>query len=319
MARTKIDQLDLVRNTPLFAAIPTFFQDRGKTPQPHPTLLDIDSFREQLNRMLANGVAPLIIGTTGESPTTSTLAGEEGILTIVAKTRMEGHPTIPLVVGTGSNNTYEAVKYTQAAFSHGVNGALSVVPYYNKPSQEGLSQHFGCVAEAAEGNPVIVYNIPGRTGGNGILPKTIQELADKYPNIAGVKECNPAQMTPDVIRSYPDGFKVWSGNDDTLVNNMEDGACGGISVWANADPECVKEVMRLVSEQEIEKARALAATRERFISLLFGEGNPTGIKAALKLQGIGNGQCRLPMVEASERLYEELTDEMRKLHITSID
>jgi 4-hydroxy-tetrahydrodipicolinate synthase len=274
--------------------------------------MDVISISKQIKLLLLYRVSPLVIGTTGESPTLD--HKEEIELIQVARSAIgEQKGALPLVVGAGSNDTDDACKYTEDAVTWGADAILSVFPYYNKPSEAGQLDHFGLIAEAAAGKPVIIYNIPGRTGGKGIAPHTLVELASEHPNIVGVKECNCEHMTPEVIGSYPEGFTVWTGEDGQIVEHMMAGAIGVVSVLANADPAGTHEIVKLCAAGKFYEAGIVLETRKKLISLLFAEGNPNGIKGACHLLGIGNNEARLPMKGASKKLLASLRTEMTEL------
>lgn len=311
-----MERADFIRAQRLYTALPTPFQKRTeKQPHPKKTPVDIDTYRCLVARQFDEGNSVLGSGTTGESPTTT--PEEEALLRIIMHDEKRNHRNkdIAVISGVGSNDTEHAVHFMEAAVRDKVDGALSVNPYYNKPNQTGLYLHHAAIAEAAQGTPLIVYNIPGRTCSN-ITPETLMNLHRTWPNIVGVKECNPAQMTPEVIHQYPDTFRVWTGEDGVIVPNMQAGAYGAISVMANADPAGTREIIELAARQEYVKAQAMLDARSNFIRLLFdGErgGNPAGIKKVLELQGFGNGQTRLPVVSASPDLENDLKNEIEHL------
>jgi 4-hydroxy-tetrahydrodipicolinate synthase len=309
------DRCDRVRKQRGVAAIPSFHLNRGNLPQPKKTGLDFDSISQQIVSVIRHGIAPLVIGTTGESPTLRH-SEEKDLIDVARETvGLYTNPDIPLIVGAGSNDTEEACEYTSDAVKYGADAILSVFPYYNKPSEDGQLDHFGLVAEAAEGKPVIIYNIPGRTGGRGIAPKTLIQLANEYPNIVGVKECNGEQLRSSVISAYPEGFKVWTGEDGQIVDHMRAGALGAISVLANVDPEGVKRIIDLCAEGNFDEANIVHGTRSKLIELLFREGNPNGVKGACHLLDIGNNEARLPIKGASINLLQELEAEMLNLKL----
>ena len=311
-----MERADFIHAQRLYTALPTPFEERTEeSPQPQKTHPDIDTYRQFVARQFDEKNSVLTSGTTGESPTTT--PEEEALLRMIALEEKRNHRNtdIAVISGIGSNDTAHAVEFTEAAVRAKVDGALSVNPYYNKPNQTGLYLHHAAVAEAGKGMPLIIYNIPGRTCSN-IEPETLMRLHEQYPNVVGVKECNPAQMTPEVIRNYPDTFRVWTGEDGVIVPNMQAGANGAVSVLANADPKGTREIVELCARQEYEKAQAMLDERAQFIKLLFDGvrgGNPASIKAFLKRQGFGNGEVRLPVVPATSELEDELYDEGKKL------
>lgn len=266
--------------------------------------VDTDGLRRLLDRQLQAKVDFLVVlGTTGEA---ATMTPREQAL--VRKTIVEHTGRrVPLVLGLGGNCTQEVVErigLLREELLHDYRAILSVCPYYNKPQQEGLFRHFAAIAEASP-IPVILYNVPGRTGVN-MLPETVLRLAAAYPHkIIGVKEAsgNMEQIKQIIRGARGSEFVVLSGDDGLTAPLMQYGAHGLISVLSNALPE---ETMRLVHQPTMEQQDAL----EPLIKALFAEGNPTGIKALLSLQDKQmSDQVRLPLVAASA----ELKNNLRKL------
>ena len=266
--------------------------------------VDKDGLRRLLDRQLQAKVDFLVVlGTTGEA---ATMTPREQAL--VRKTIVEHTGRrVPLVLGLGGNCTQEVVErigLLREELLHDYRAILSVCPYYNKPQQEGLFRHFAAIAEASP-IPVILYNVPGRTGVN-MLPETVLRLAAAYPHkIIGVKEAsgNMEQIKQIIRGARGSEFVVLSGDDGLTAPLMQYGAHGLISVLSNALPE---ETMRLVHQPTLEQQEAL----EPMIKALFAEGNPTGIKALLSLQDKQmSDQVRLPLVAASA----ELKNNLRKL------
>ena len=311
-----MERADFIRSQRRYTALPTPFQDG---PENVETALDIDTYRQLVAIQFDVGNSVLGSGTTGESPTTSPV--EEALMRAIMMEEKRNHRNsdIAVIGGVGSNHTRHAIEFMRAAARDKIDGALSVNPYYNKPPQEGLFMHHSLIAAAAPDMPLIIYNIPGRTGVN-IEPETLIRLAEACPNVVGVKECNVAQMTPEVIGQYPDDFKVWTGEDGGIVKVMEGGEYkgrrvgvhGAVSVLANADPEGTRQIVDLAARQEYERAQAMLDQRERFIGLLFDlkrGGSPAAIKAFMKRKGYGNGRVRLPLVPAEPELEDELAEE----------
>ncbi len=266
--------------------------------------VDVDALRRLLDRQLQAKVDFLVVlGTTGEA---ATMTPREQAL--VRKTIVEHTGRrVPLVLGLGGNCTQEVVErigLLREELLHDYRAILSVCPYYNKPQQEGLFRHFAAIAEASP-IPVILYNVPGRTGVN-MLPETVLRLAAAYPHkIIGVKEAsgNMEQIKQIIRGARGSEFVVLSGDDGLTAPLMQYGAHGLISVLSNALPE---ETMRLVHQPTLEQQESL----EPLIKALFAEGNPTGIKALLSLQDKQmSDQVRLPLVAASA----ELKNNLRKL------
>lgn len=311
----------------LFAAVPTFFDSRDEFPLKEAwedTPMDEKTIREHINRIVMHGISPLIIGTTGESPTLT--HDDEKRLIEIARDEIDNNTDdsrVPLLVGAGSNCTREAVKYTQSAVDGGADGLLHVFPYYNKPNERGQELHYSSVLKAAGPASVVAYNIPGRTGGKGISYHTVIRLANHFPNFDGVKECNAEQMQKPVTAAYSERvkgspFRVWTGEDPNIVENMQNGVFGAISVLANVDPAGTREMIELCATGNFELAAIMHDRRKRLIELLFKEGNPIGVKGALYLQHVGNNEARLPIVGASSALLDELHTEMEDLDLLDV-
>lgn len=269
--------------------------------------IDFDALRSILNKQLEAGVDFLVVlGTTGEAATMTPREQQRVRQTIVSHCSQR----IPLVLGLGGNCTQELVErigLLSDELKRDYAAILSVCPYYNKPSQEGLYQHFAAVATASP-VPVILYNVPSRTGVN-ILPDTVCRLAADYPHrIIGIKEAsgNLDQIHTLLRRTRGSSFSVFSGDDGLAAPLMLDGANGLISVLSNALP---KQTMQLVHQPALEQQERL----NPLINALFEEGNPTGIKALLAQQGLCSDKVRLPLVSATDQLKLHLSDISAKL------
>ena len=243
----------------------------------------------------------LVLGTTGETPTLT--SDERKALIRFVRDRVAGR--VHLMVGVGGNCTRDVVATLRTWDLSGYDVILSVNPYYNKPNQEGLYQHFKAIAEASP-LPVMLYNIPGRTGVN-MTPETIARLATDCKNIIGVKEAsgNLAQME-QVEALTPSDFLLISGDDGLTVEVIKRGGVGVISVLANAYPAETAEVVNLALNGDIEEAEQKLKALDAIISALFEEGNPVGIKTALHLKGVCTNTMRLPLVSGSEALQEKM-------------
>ncbi len=281
-----------MRITGLGTALVTPFTETGK--------VDEAALRRILDKQIAAKVDFLVVlGTTGEAATMT--PREQAFVRKLIVEHVAGR--VPLVLGVGGNCTQEVVErlgLLREELKRDYAAILSVCPYYNKPQQEGLYRHFAAIAEASA-VPVILYNVPGRTGVN-MLPETVLRLAAAYPHqIIGVKEASGKQEQIETIIRGARGseFVVLSGDDGLTVPLMMAGAHGLISVLSNALPE---DTMRLVHQPTMAGQEAL----DGLIRALFAEGNPTGIKALLEIQGVANGNVRLPLVEASEGLKSDL-------------
>ena len=243
----------------------------------------------------------VVLGTTGETPTLST--DERKALIRFVRDRVGGHAG--LVVGVGGNCTRDVVATLKSWDLSGYDAILSVNPYYNKPNQEGLYQHFKAVSEASP-IPVILYNIPGRTGVN-MLPETIARLAQECDNIIGVKEASGNLEQMERVRALTsEDFLLISGDDGLTVEVIKRGGAGVISVLANLYPAETSEIVRRALSGDIEGATALIERAEGVINALFEEGNPVGVKCALALKGVCRDTMRLPLVAGSESLAEKM-------------
>ena len=276
----------------LGTALVTPFTETGK--------VDEAALHRLLDRQLAAKVDFLVVlGTTGEAATMT--PREQAFVRKTIVEHVAGR--VPLVLGVGGNCTQEVVErlgLLSTELKRDYAAILSVCPYYNKPQQEGLYRHFAAIAEASA-VPVILYNVPGRTGVN-MLPETVFRLAASYPNkIIGVKEASGKQEQIETIIRGTRGseFVVLSGDDGLAAPLMLNGAQGLISVLSNALPE---DTMRLVHQPTLEQQAAL----DELIKALFAEGNPTGIKGLLSIQGVTSDHVRLPLVAASAGLKSDL-------------
>ena len=264
--------------------------------------VDFAAVAKIVDNLIAGGVDYiLVLGTTGETPTLTT--DERKALIRFVRDRVAGR--VKLMVGVGGNCTRDVVTTLKKWDLSGYDAILSVNPYYNKPNQEGLYQHFKAIAEASP-LPVMLYNIPGRTGVN-MAPETIARLANDCPNIIGVKEAsgNLEQMA-QVKALAPSDFLLISGDDSLTVEVIKLGGVGVISVLANAYPAQTKEVVSLALEGNIENAEAKLQALDGIIASLFEEGNPVGIKSLLQLKGVCSNTMRLPLVSGSEALQSKM-------------
>lgn len=243
----------------------------------------------------------LVLGTTGETPTLTT--DERKALIRFVRERVAGR--VQLMVGVGGNCTRDVVATLRTWDLSGYDAILSVNPYYNKPNQEGLYQHFKAIAEASP-LPIMLYNIPGRTGVN-MTPETIARLAKDFPNIIGVKEASGNLEQMERVKALtPSDFLLISGDDGLTVEVIKRGGVGVISVLANAYPAETKEIVTLALLNKIEEAEQKIQALDGIISALFEEGNPVGIKTALHLKGVCSNTMRLPLVSGSESLQAKM-------------
>lgn len=259
--------------------------------------------------LVAHGSDTLVVcGTTGESPTLSW--DEEYQLFSVVKQTVAGNAKV--VAGTGSNSTEEAIAATQKAEKLGLDGSLQVVPYYNKPPQEGLYRHFKAIAEATPDLPMILYNIPGRTGQN-LAPETIGRLAE-VPSIVGVKEASGSlDQVSQVRRSTPPGFGIYSGDDSLTLPMMAVGGQGVISVASHLVGDSLQQMIQAFEQGQVQVALQIHLKLLPLFKALFITTNPIPVKAALRLQGWQVGSLRLPLYDDSSVVEPQLKAAMDDL------
>ena len=268
------------------SAVPTPFDENG---------VNISEFRKFLQFQIDNNVDALIVcGTTGES---STMTRDEKIIAINCALEV-ANEKIPVIVGTGSNNTREAIEMSKIAERLGVDGILVVTPYYNKTTQRGLIAHYKSIAESVS-LPIILYNVPSRTGVN-IEPKTCFELS-KVDNIVAIKEAsgNISQVA-QISNLCGDNLYIYSGNDDQIVPICSLGGIGVISVLSNIKPKFVHDMVYDFLDGNIDKARKMQLNILPLINSLFSDVNPIHVKYALNELGFNFGVPRLPLVEFSD-------------------
>ncbi len=257
--------------------------------------IDIDAFERLIETQIAGGVSGVVpVGTTGESPTLSHDERHQVIELAVKFSRKR----CQVIAGTGSNSTRDAIAHTQEAEALGVDGALLVAPYYNKPSQEGLFRHFQAIAQATK-LPLVLYNIPGRCAVD-ISADTVVRLAQGCKNIVSIKEASGSvDRVGELVARVPEGFTVLSGDDSLTLAFLAVGAAGVVSVASNLFPAEISQLVRAFQEGDLEQAQKL---HRRFLPLfkdLFNEPNPVPAKPARQWRGAMTGECRLPLVELS--------------------
>lgn len=269
--------------------------------------IDFEALRKLVQLQIQGGTNFLVVmGTTAESPTLSYEEKEEILQLVIA----ENAGRIPIVYGIGGNDT-KAVAKVIANVPAGVDGILSVSPYYNKPTQEGIYQHFKFLSEASK-LPIILYNVPGRTGSN-MLPDTTLRLAE-LPNIVAVKEASGSmEQIMEIISRKPDGFSVLSGDDAITMPLIASGADGVISVVANALPEKFSIMVNASLKGDFEVARPIHNELLAITKMFFEEGNPGGVKVALENREIMFQNLRLPLVPVSLSLAERISLEMKRV------
>ncbi|MDR5658343.1 4-hydroxy-tetrahydrodipicolinate synthase [Serpentinicella sp. ANB-PHB4] len=272
--------------------------------------VDIKKFEDLIDFHINNNTQALIVlGTTGEA---STLDNEERELLI--KTAVQKvDKRIPVIIGTGSNNTAASVTNTKIAEELGADGVLVVTPYYNKATQKGLIKHYTEIAGATK-LPVILYNVPGRTNVN-INPETVAELA-KIENIVAVKEASgDLSQVLEIKRLVPEDFKIYSGNDDNVIPIYACGGHGVISVIANVIPKEFQKMCSLFSSNDLQGALQLQLKYKKLIDLMFSEVNPIPVKAAVHKLGYIDNELRLPLTPIEESNMMLLVEEMKNLQI----
>lgn len=264
--------------------------------------VDIEALKRIVRYNIDGGVEYLVVlGTTAESATLSKEEKELVIQTIVE----ENAESLPLVLGVGGNNTQEVVNELKTRDLSAFTAVLSVSPYYNKPTQEGIYQHFKMIAQNSP-IPIILYNVPGRTASN-MLPETVLRLANDFKNIIGIKEAagNIVQAMK-LIQNKPEGFLVISGDDMITLPMVLAGGSGVISVIGEGFPKEFSEMVRLGLQGKVKEAYALHYKLADCIDMIFEQGNPAGIKEAFKHLGISENTVRLPLVNVNQDLSDRL-------------
>lgn len=270
--------------------------------------IDFESLTRLIHHVINGGIDYLVVmGTTGESVVLSSLEKDQVLEHVlkISKNR------IPVVLGIGGNNTRLVSDSIKSQDFDGVSALLSVSPYYNKPNQSGLFAHFSEVAQVSP-VPVILYNVPGRTG-SCIQAETALSLASKFDNIVAIKEASGKfDGIMEVIRRKKEDFIVISGDDGLTLPLLSIGAEGVISVIANSMPDEMSEIVRKSLNNQYDVAREIHYKLIHLIDLIFREGNPAGVKAALHCQGIIQNYIRLPLTPVSDELYEDICKAVRQ-------
>lgn len=274
------------------------------TPFSSDGLVDYVTLGRLLDYQLKNGADFFcILATTGETPTL-TKEEKQRIKELVVE---KVGDKVPILMGCGGNNTAEVVNELKTADFSGIDGVLSVCPYYNKPSQEGLYQHFKAIAGATK-LPVVLYNVPGRTGVN-LKAETTVRLARDCDNIVAVKEASGSlEQVDEIIKNKPDDFDVISGDDALTFPMIACGAVGVISVIGNALPKEFSRMIRLEKNGEIDSARKIHHRFTDLFNLLFVDGNPAGVKAMLHEMGMIENVLRLPLVPTRLTTMQKISD-----------
>ncbi|WP_162128172.1 4-hydroxy-tetrahydrodipicolinate synthase [Flavobacterium phycosphaerae] len=266
--------------------------------------VDVEALKAIVHFQIDNGIDYLVVlGTTAESATLSKAEKQLVIKTVVEANKGR----LPLVLGVGSNNTQEVVEELQSGDFSDFVAILSVSPYYNKPTQEGIYQHFKAIAEASP-IPVILYNVPGRTASN-MLPSTIIRLANDFKNVVAVKEAaGDMVQAMKLIQNKPKNFLVISGDDMITLPMILAGGAGVISVIAEGFPKQFSEMVHLGLNKRVEDAYKLHYLLADAIDMIFEQGNPAGIKEVFKSLGLSENTVRLPLVNTDEDLAKRLDD-----------
>ena len=269
--------------------------------------VDYEAFAALVDRQVESGIDFLVpLGTTGETPC---LEDEERIKVLqIAKEHSQGRP---IVVGGGTNSLQHTIRSMQMLEPYGVDAFLIVVPYYNKPTQEGQYQYFKAVAETTE-KPIVLYNVPGRTGVN-MTAETCLRLA-QIPNIVAIKEASGnREQIEAILAGAPEGFQVLSGNDDDTLWMMKQGGAGIISVASNVAPALLSEFTGAIRNGELEKAEALNEKLTPLFNNCFVESNPIPAKAAMHAMGLIENELRLPLVPCQQSTYDLMVETIKNL------
>ena len=281
------------------------------TPFKEDESVDYEALGRLVDYQVQNGTDYLVVlGTTAETPTLTEEEKRNIIDLVVSHVRGR----IPIVLGVGGNCTRNVVAQLKHGDFTGIDAILSVVPYYNKPSQEGIYQHYKAIANATK-LPIILYNVPGRTGVN-MTAETTLRIAREFENVVAVKEAsgNITQMD-DIIKNKPDRFNVISGDDGITFPLVTLGAIGVISVIGNAFPREFSRMVRLALAGDYDSARTIHHSFTELFSLLFVDGNPAGAKSMLSMMGFIENKLRLPLVPTRIVTYEKIREVLRQLSI----
>lgn len=265
--------------------------------------IDTEALERIVNYNIEGGVDYLVVlGTTGESVTLNK-AEKQLVMETVVKTNAG---RLPLVLGIGGNSTYRVAHEIQAFQSDDFVAILSVTPYYNKPTQEGIYQHFKAISEVAK-KPIILYNVPSRTGSN-MLPETSIRLANDFDNIVGIKEaCGDMVQVLELMQNKPNGFHVISGDDMTALPTILAGGSGVISVLGQGLPVEFSNMVRIALNGDVDGAYELHYKLQEGMGLIFQQGNPAGIKSIFEILSLSNAIVRLPLIEATDELKTKIS------------
>ena len=270
--------------------------------------IDFDSLTKLVEYNIANGTDFLVVlGTTAETATLSK-AEQAQVIEHIVKVN---NKRLPLVLGIGGNNTLAVKEQIESTDLSDFEGVLSVSPYYNKPNQEGIYQHYKMLAST--GKNIIIYNVPGRTGQNIDVATTLR-LAKDFPNLFMIKEASPnISQYFDILRKKPAGFSLVSGDDEFTLPVTLAGGDGVISVIGQAYPKLFSDMIKLAKENKVKEAYTIHNQLVELIRLIFAEGNPCGVKTVLAEMGIIKNHLRLPLIKASENLQDRIKAEIKNL------
>lgn len=273
--------------------------------------IDWNKLAELIEFQIENGTDYLcILGTTAETPTLT----DDEKLKIVQTAIKQINGRIPVMVGCSSNCTAAVLAQIKQFEIEGVDGILTAVPYYNKPSQEGIYQHFKAIAENSK-KPIVLYNVPGRTGVNMTAATTLR-IANEFKNVIAVKEASGnLEQFKEIVAGSPEHFKVISGDDGLAFDAMQNGVIGVISVMGNAVPKTFSTMIHHLQNNEIEAAAAIHEQLKPLYSLLFTEGNPPGVKDLMASRGMINNVLRLPLVPVSEQTHNQTVKAFENIEI----
>ena len=287
----------------LGVALVTPFTDSGT--------IDTKAIHRLVEHCIIGGVDYLVVlGTTGEPATLNRQEKKEVVQEVISANAGR----LPLVIGIGGNNTQALVDELQTTDLTPFAAVLSVSPYYNRPTQDGIIKHYQALAQAST-KPLIIYNVPARTGSN-VLPETILKLAFSCPNILGVKEaCGDMEQIQKIIDGKPESFMVISGDDGTALSTVIAGGVGVISVLGQGIPEEFAAMVRLGREGKAARAKAIEASILPGIELIFEEGNPAGIKTVLHHKKICGPMVRLPLIPATASLQKRISAYLQELSL----
>ena len=271
--------------------------------------IDYPSLEKLVEEQISGGMDYIVaLGTTAETPTLT--AKEQKDIISCIKTKV--NKRVPIMLGMGGNDPNKVIKNIENTDFEGIDGILSVTPYYNRPSQEGLVEHFKKIAQASP-VPVILYNVPSRTGTN-MLPDTSVKIAQACANVIGVKEASgESSHVARMVKHGPDYFAVISGDDVLALPVIAVGGIGVISVVANALPDKLSQLVHYANDGKFTEARELHLLLVDLLKLLFREGNPGGIKALMEIMGKSLNIIRLPLFPVSRELYKDIEEELKKI------